>query len=229
VPRPTRGGPQREYKEHERAELLDKMVGWMYTLNEAAAEGTNTRITMEQVRRITELKSVPAGKQSHKQRREWTARVAEAVERGIIDEEIACRKSRRPTRRPKRERGRGRARWQTRQRRQPAGGESSRAGTSAAEAERGSDEGGDQEGIPGNGEDGKGRRGFRQPRSPGTARRRTEKARKLTRRDGRRPLWAPRSRRQTWWTRKGRTVTRRKERGTPSEGRGGGSGERGSK
>ena len=60
-----------EYKEHERAwaELLDKMVGWVYTLNEAAAEGTDTRVTMEEVRRIIESQRIPAGKQSHTQLR----------------------------------------------------------------------------------------------------------------------------------------------------------------
>jgi len=45
---------------------------------------------MEEVRRIIESQRIPAGKQSHKRRREWMARVAEEVERGIIDEEIAC-------------------------------------------------------------------------------------------------------------------------------------------
>jgi len=60
-----------EYKEHERtwAELLDKMAGWVYTLNEAAAERTDTRVTMEEVRRIIESQRIPAGKQSHKRRR----------------------------------------------------------------------------------------------------------------------------------------------------------------
>ena len=63
---------------------------------------------------------------------------------------------------------------------------SNRAGTSAAEAELGSDEGGDEEGIPGNREGGKGRRGvggphacrYRRPDPPGQIRRRIEKERK---------------------------------------------------
>jgi hypothetical protein len=60
----------------------------VYTLNEPSAEGTNGQVTMEQVRRIIESKRVPAGKRSHKRKREWMV-VSEAVEHGT-DEKNAC-------------------------------------------------------------------------------------------------------------------------------------------
>jgi len=198
-----------EYKEHERAwaELLDKMVGWVYTLNEAAAEGTDTRVTMEEVRRTIESQRIPAGKQSHKRRREWMARVAEEVEHGIIDEEIACMREMVAEARHRDAQEKEEASKKAKKRKRPRKGAaanaaekaaikqrettilewiSNRAGTSAAEAELGSDEGGDEEGIPGNREDGKGRRGvggphacrYRQPDAPGRIRRRIEKERK---------------------------------------------------
>jgi hypothetical protein len=241
-----------EYKEHERAwaELLDKMVGWVYTLNEAAAEGTDTRVTMEEVRRTIESQRIPAGKQSHKRRREWMARVAEEVEHGIIDEEIACMREMVAEARHRDAQEKEEASKKAKKRKRPRKGAaanaaekaaikqrettilewiSNRAGTSAAEATKGEMRRESRE----TGRAGKGGRGWA-ARTPAGTGGRTHRARSAagskrsgrgTRRGGR----LPRSRRQTWWTRNRRTVTRRKERGTKSEGRGGGSGERGSR
>ena len=131
---------------------------------------------MEEVRRTIESQRIPAGKQSHKRRREWMARVAEEVERGIIDEEIACMREMVAEARRRDAQEKEEASKKAKKRKRPRKGAaanaaekaaikqrettilewiSNRAGTSTAEAELGSDEGGDEEGIPGNREPGK--------------------------------------------------------------------------
>jgi len=58
--------------------MLGKMVGWVYTLNEAGAEGTNTRVTMEESsifpKRAPYGTPLPTGKQSHR-RNTWAQSV----------------------------------------------------------------------------------------------------------------------------------------------------------